>query len=83
VLYLNPGVFDDDVIVAMQAFFNRRKAREVGVCHIRVAVLALNLFDATVHIMAEWNRLLRTDSHRRRSEEEIDKCPGEYQSNQR
>jgi hypothetical protein len=83
VLYLNPGMLGDDVIVAMEAFFNRGKARKVGVGHIRMTVLTLNLFDAAVHIMAEWDRLLRTDSQRWGFEEKIDKGPCEYEDNQR
>ena len=58
--FLNPRIFDDNVVVAMQAFFHRRQPRMVGVCHIGVAILALNLFDAAVDIVAEGDRLLRT-----------------------
>jgi hypothetical protein len=58
--FLNPRMFDDNVVVAVQAFFHRRQSRMIGVCHIWVAILALNLFDAAVDIVTEGDRLLRT-----------------------
>ncbi len=63
----------DDVIVAVQTFFHRGNAREIGVGHVGMAVLALDLLDATVHIVAEGNRLLRAKTVRRPHPEYIDK----------
>ena len=50
---LNPGMLFDDVIMAVQAQFHRRQSRKIGVGHVRMAILALNLFDAAVHVVAE------------------------------
>ena len=59
--HFNPRVIGNDVIVAVQAFLYRRDSWMVGIGHIRVAVLTLNLFDPTVNIVAEGNRLLRSN----------------------
>ena len=61
-LDFNPRVIGDDVIMAVQAFLHRRNPRVVGITHIRVTVLALYLFDAAVHIVAERDRLFRTET---------------------
>ncbi|MGD8915008.1 MAG: hypothetical protein PVH35_00325 [Syntrophobacterales bacterium] len=50
---LNPGMLFDDVVMAVQAQFHRRQSRKIGVSHVRVAILALNLFDTAVHVVAE------------------------------
>jgi hypothetical protein len=60
-----PGVPGNDIIMAMQTLFNRRYAREIRVCHVGVAVLTLDLFDAAVHVMAERNGLFRAHGIRR------------------
>ena len=60
--HFNPRVICNDVIMAVQAFFHRRNPRVVGITHIRVTVLALYLFDAAVHIVAERDRLFRTET---------------------
>ena len=62
VFYLNPRVLGDDVVVTVQAFFHRRYSRVVGISYIGMAVLALYLFDAVVHIVAKRDRLFRTDT---------------------
>ena len=62
VLLLDLRVIFNDVIMAVQALFHRRDAREFGVGDVRVAELALDLFDADVHVMAEGNRLFRAES---------------------
>ena len=69
--HFNPRVICDDVIMAVQAFFHRRHPRVVGITHIRMTVLALYLFDPAVHIMAERNRLFRTETGCRRGIEKI------------
>jgi hypothetical protein len=56
-----PGMVGNNVFVAVQAFFNRRDSGVIGIGHIRVAVLTLDLFDPTVNIVAEGNRLLRSN----------------------
>ena len=62
VLLLDLGVFFNDVIMAVQTLFHRRDARESGIGDIGVAELALDLFDAAVHVMAEGDRLFRAET---------------------
>ena len=50
---LNPGMLFDDVVMAVQTQFHRRQSRKIGVGHVRVAILALNLFDTAVDVVAE------------------------------
>ena len=59
VFLLNPGMLFDDIVVAMQALFHRRHSRKIGVGHIGVAILALNLLDTAVDVVAERYRLFR------------------------
>lgn len=56
-----PGMVCDNIVMAVQAFFHRRDSGMIGIGHIGVAVLALDLFHATVDIMAERDRLHRSD----------------------
>ena len=79
VFNLDPRMFGDDVVMAVQTLFHRRQAREIGIGHIRMTVLALNLFDTTVYIVAERNRLFRTDLPGRGNKEKVDKCTRENQ----
>jgi hypothetical protein len=58
----------------MQTFFYRRDSWKIGICHIWVAVLALNLFHADVNIMAERDRLLRPDVGLGRGIKQDQKC---------
>ena len=51
----------NNIIMAVQTFFHRWDARKIGVGNIGVAILALDLFDAAVHIVAEGDRLLRSE----------------------
>ena len=39
VLYLNPRVLGDDVVVTVQAFFNRRHPRMIRISYIWMAIL--------------------------------------------
>ena len=71
VLFLDLRMFFNNIIMAVQTLFHRRDTRKVRVSDIGVTVLALNLFDATVDIMTERYRLLRSKSGRRRSPEII------------
>jgi hypothetical protein len=61
-LFLDLRVFFDDIVMAVQTLFHRRNAREIGIGNIGVAILALDLLDATVHIVAEGDRLFRAES---------------------
>ena len=79
VLFLNPGMLLNDIIMTVQALFHRRQSRKIGVGHIRVAVLALDLLDAAVHIVAERDRLFRADFCFRWCIEKKDKCTRKYQ----
>ena len=81
--HFNPRVICDDVIMAVQAFFHRRNPRVVGITHIGVTVLALYLFDAGVHIVAERNRLFRTETGGRCSIKQINKGSREYYGQKR
>jgi hypothetical protein len=56
-----PGMFGNNIFMAVQAFFYGRYSGMVGIGHIRVAVLTLDLFDPGVNIVAEGNRLLRSN----------------------
>ena len=73
VLLLDPGMFFDDIVMAVQTLSHRRNAREIGIGNVGVAILALDLLDATVDIVAEGNRLFRTETARRPRPENIDK----------
>ena len=72
VLLLNPGMFFNNIIVAVQTFFHRRNARKIGIGNVGMAVLALYLLDATVHIVAEGDRLFRSESAPRPFPKNID-----------
>jgi hypothetical protein len=68
-----PGMVGNNIFMAVQAFFHRRYSGMIGIGHIGVTVLALDLFYATVDIMAERDRLLRPDTGLRRGIEKEDK----------
>ena len=80
VFFLNPGVFGDNVIMAVQAFFHRRNSRKIGIGDIGMAVLALDLLDTAVDIVAEWDRLFRTNIRQRRPIEKVQKCTRKNQN---
>jgi hypothetical protein len=73
VLLLDPGVFFNNIVVAMQTLFHRGNARKIRVGYIGVAILALDLLDATVHIVAEGDRLFRAETVCGPDPENIDK----------
>jgi hypothetical protein len=56
-----PGMFGNNIFMAVQAFFHGRYSGVIGIGHVGVAVLTLDLFDSTVNIVAEGNRLLRSN----------------------
>ena len=72
VLLLNPGMFFDDIIVAVQTLFHRWNAGVVGIGNIGVTVLALDLLDTAVHGVAEGDRLFRAESATRPAPKNID-----------
>ena len=74
VFLLNPGVLFNNVVVAVQTLFHRRHSRKIGVGHIRMAILALNLFDAAVDIVAERYGLFRANPGRWEVVEQDQKC---------
>ena len=66
VLFFDPRVIGDNIVMAVQTFFHRRQTGMIRVGHVRVTVLTLYLFYAAVHIVAEGDGLLRADGRRRR-----------------
>ena len=61
-----PGMVGDNILMTVQALFNRRDSGMIGVGHVGVAVLALDLFNPAVDIMAERDRLFRSNCAVRR-----------------
>ena len=61
VFLFDPGMVGDNIFVAVQTFFDCRDSRMIGIGHIRVTVLTLDLFDPAVDSVAERDRLLRSD----------------------
>jgi len=61
VLFLNPGMIGDNVLVTVQTLFHRRYSWKIGVAHIGVTVKALDLLYPNVQLMAERYGLFRTD----------------------
>ena len=59
---LDLRVIFNNIIVAVQTLFHRGDAREIRVGNVRVAVLALNLFDTCMDIVTEGYRLFRSES---------------------
>ena len=79
VLLLDLRVFFNNIIVAVQTLFHRGNAREIGVGDVGMAELALDLLDADVHIMAEWDRLFRAEAAQGRLPVYIDEfCHSRY-----
>ena len=68
-----PGMVGNNIFMAVQTFFNRRYSWTIGIRHIRMTVLALDLFDPAVNIMAERDRLFRSNSGLRRIEKKENK----------
>ena len=77
-----PGMIGDNIFVAMQAFFNRGNSGMIGIGHERVAVLALDLLDPAVDIMAERDRLFRPDFGLRRTIKKEYECRNKQSSSQ-
>ena len=71
-LFLDPGMVGNDVLVTVQALFHRWQARVIRVAHIGVTVKALYFLDPNVQLMAERYGLFRAYI-RRKNIEEIEK----------
>jgi hypothetical protein len=54
-------MFGDNIVMAVQTFFHRRDSGMIGIGHEGVAILTLDLLDPTMNVVAERNRLLRSD----------------------
>ena len=65
-----PGMIGDNIVMAVQTFFHGRYSGMIGIGHIGVTILALDLFNSAVDIMAERYRLLRPDTGLRRGIEQ-------------
>ena len=76
VLLLDPGMFFDDVVMAVQTFFHRRNARMIGIGNIGMTVLTLDLLDAAVHRVAERYRLFRSKPAYRPNPKNINEARG-------
>ncbi len=61
VFFFYPGMIGNNIFVAVQAFFDRRYSGIIGIRHVGVAVLALDLFHPAVNIVAERDGLLRSN----------------------
>ena len=59
VLFLDPGMVGNDVLVAVQALFHRWQSRVIRVAHIGVTVETLDLFAPYMQLMAERYGLFR------------------------
>ena len=75
-LLLDPGVLFDDVVMAVQTLLHRGHTRVIGLSHIGMAVLALDLLDAAVNRVAKGNRLFRAEGAPRPRPENIDEGCG-------
>ena len=62
VFLFDPGMIGDNIVMAVQTFFHCRYSWMIGISHIRVTILTLDLFDPAVDIMAEGNGLLRPNA---------------------
>ena len=56
-----PGMVGNNIFMAVQTFFHRRYSGMIGIGHIGVAILTLDLLDSTVNIVAERDGLFRSD----------------------
>ena len=70
-LFLDPGVVGDDILVAMQTLLHRRQPRMVGIIHIGMAIPTLDLLNPGMEAVAERNGLFQTGVRARRKIIEI------------
>ena len=61
VLFLNPGMIGNDVLVTVQTLFHRRYSWKIGVARVWMTVETLDLFYSDMQLMAERNQLLGAD----------------------
>ena len=83
VFLFDPGMVGDDIIMAVQTFFHRRDSGMIGICHVGVAVLTLDLLHPAVDIVAEGNRLLRPNIAVRHLVKQENKHPNSQPGDQR
>ena len=60
VLFLDPGMIGNDVLVAVKTLFHRWQSRVIGIFDIGMAKLTLNLLYPHMNLMTERNRLFGT-----------------------
>ena len=60
VFLLYPWMLGNDIVVTVKTFLNRRYTQEIGISHIGVAVLTLNLLNPHMNVVAERYGLLRS-----------------------
>jgi hypothetical protein len=56
-----PGMVGNNIFMAVQAFSHCRYAGKIGIGHVGVTVLALDLFHTAMNIVAERDGLFRSD----------------------
>ena len=78
-----PGMVGNNIFMTMQAFFHCRDSGMIGIGHVGVAILALDLFYAAMNVMAERDGLLRPDMGLRRGIEKENKCRNKKSGQQR
>ena len=61
VLFSNPGMIGDDIIVTIETLLHRRNSGKVGTGDIGVAELTLYVFNTGMQSVAERDGLFRTD----------------------
>ena len=69
--------------MAVQTFFHRRYSGMIGIGHVGVAVLALDLFNPAVNVVAEGYGLLRSDGAIRQLVKYENKCRNRQPGDQR
>ena len=61
VLFLNPGMVGNDVLVTVQTLFHRRYSWKIGVARVGMTIETLDLLYPSVQLVAEGYGLCRTD----------------------
>ena len=60
VLFLDPGMVGNDVLVTVKTFFHRRQSRVIGIFDIGMTEFTLDLLYPHMNLMAKGNRLFGT-----------------------
>ena len=61
VLFLNPGMIGNDVLVTVQTLFHRRYSWKIGIARVGMTIETLDLLYPCVQLVAEGYGLFRTD----------------------